>query len=378
MSRLESFAKLKLVRAITSLRVTVVCLSCLIVIVFWGTIYQTEYGLYAAQRRFFYSWTFLAFGFLPFPGARLVMWVFFISLLGATILKLKYRWSNIGILMTHIGVLSFFLSAFVTFHFSQHSSLRLFEGGHANVSSDYNEWELSIWQARALDDSTVQRDVVALAGLQQGRAWSLSDIGCRVEVETYYDHCRADLGPLTADAPLNAAGITRLTKQPRNTSPEEDVPGGIFRITPTGDESQRVLLYGAEPAPLTLEIGDESYRMALRRKRYELPFSMRLLDFERKVHSGTALPKSFKSRVEVRHADSTREVVIWMNHPLRHENFTFFQSSFTPDELGSIFAVVENPGRWFPYIASLITCLGLIVHFVVMLVKSRRRQRGMA
>ena len=105
MSRLESFAKLKLVRAITSLRVTVVCLACLMVIVFWGTIYQTDYGLYASQQRFFYSWYFLAGGFIPLPGARLVMWVFSISLLGATILKLKYRWSNIGILMTHVGVL---------------------------------------------------------------------------------------------------------------------------------------------------------------------------------------------------------------------------------------------------------------------------------
>ena len=374
MSRLESFAKLKLVRAITSLRVPVVCLACLMVIVFWGTIYQTDYGLYASQQRFFYSWYFLAGGFIPLPGARLVMWVFSISLLGATILKLKYRWSNIGILMTHVGVLSFFLAAFITFHSSQHSSVRLFEGGHANVSSDYNEWELSIWQEHPLDASTVQRDVVAVDGLKEGRSWRLSDPNCTVDVETYYDHCRADMGPRSADAPRNAAGITRLTKQKRHTSPEEDVPGGIFRILSTGGDPQRVLLYAAEQVPLTLEIADETYFMALRRKRYELPFSLKLLDFERKVHSGTAIPKSFKSRVEVRHADTTREVVIWMNHPLRYADFTFFQSSFTPDEQGSIFAVVENPGRWLPYIASSITCLGLIVHFVVMLVQSRRRQ----
>jgi hypothetical protein len=53
-----------------------------------------------------------------------------------------------------------------------------------------------------------------------------------------------------------------------------------------------------------------------------------------------------------------------MNEPLRHKGYTFFQSSFIegPDSETSVFAVVKNYGRLFPYISSIIMCVGLLFH----------------
>jgi hypothetical protein len=66
----------------------------------------------------------------------------------------------------------------------------------------------------------------------------------------------------------------------------------------------------------------------------------------------------------------TRKTVIFMNNPLRYQNLTFYQASYSVDEGGrerSTLAVVRNSGWLFPYIASILTFLGLMIHFGRML-----------
>jgi hypothetical protein len=69
-----------------------------------------------------------------------------------------------------------------------------------------------------------------------------------------------------------------------------------------------------------------------------------------------------------------------MNKPFRYKDYTFFQSSYGIDSDGqefSSFAVVKNAGRLVPYIASFLTTLGLIIHFIMQFLKfSRQRSVG--
>ena len=53
-----------------------------------------------------------------------------------------------------------------------------------------------------------------------------------------------------------------------------------------------------------------------------------------------------------------------MNEPLRYKGYTFFQSSFIegPEGETTVLAVVKNYGRLFPYISSIIMCIGLLFH----------------
>ena len=66
---------------------------------------------------------------------------------------------------------------------------------------------------------------------------------------------------------------------------------------------------------------------------------------------------------------TNRKILIKMNEPLRYKNYTFYQSSFIEEESGetSVFAVVENYGRLFPYISSIIMCFGLLLHLIIKL-----------
>ncbi len=130
-----------MIKILSSVRLTVVALFLLFVLTFWGTVAQVEQGLYAAQERFFASFFFLAGGWLPFPGAQLVLWVLFINLVSMLISDFDRfrRWSSLGNLIIHLGLLLYFIAAFCIFHLSRESYVRLMEGTTATVSRSYTD-----------------------------------------------------------------------------------------------------------------------------------------------------------------------------------------------------------------------------------------------
>ena len=118
----------------------------------------------------------------------------------------------------------------------------------------------------------------------------------------------------------------------------------------------------------------------LRRERTYLPFSLELIDFKKEMHTGTDIAKSYSSKINLHEKDIKRPVLIEMNIPLRHKNYTFYQSSFREDNFNSttILSVVKNYGRLFPYISSIIMCIGLLLHMVLrlpMLFSERRKRK---
>jgi cytochrome c biogenesis protein ResB len=69
-----------------------------------------------------------------------------------------------------------------------------------------------------------------------------------------------------------------------------------------------------------------------------------------------------------------REVLIYMNEPLRYHGETFYQAGTLPDDTGTVLQVVHNPGSWLPYIACTMVIFGLAVHFGMNLVVFLRRR----
>jgi len=56
-----------------------------------------------------------------------------------------------------------------------------------------------------------------------------------------------------------------------------------------------------------------------------------------------------------------------MNEPLKHNGYTFYQSSFQENKMGepiaSVLSVNYDPGRWIKYFGSLCIVLGSIMLF---------------
>ena len=364
----KKFCKNPIIQNLSSVKIAVVCLALLFILTLWGTIDQVSNGLYLAQARFFNSWAFTFWGFVPFPGARLVLWVFFINLVCAGIVRHVFRWSNAGIIITHFGLLLFLVAAFVTYHGMQESNITLREGEGANVSTAYHNWEVSLW-AQEGD----QKNVVAFDAdqLKKGQKLNFDKFGISAVVEEYYRSCDAfrDSEAGGSEVPLNNAGIQSLKELPLDKEPQNNYPGGIFQLDGIDQGKVEILLYGAETDPLLITKNGKNYYVMLRRKRYPMPFTIELKDFTMERHPNTEMARSYKSLVNVLSHGVSREVLISMNEPLRHKNYTFYQASYSVDRSGyehSTLAVVKNTGRLLPYIATFVTVAGLIVHLLLM------------
>src|SRR3989338_499420 len=172
---------------LSSLKLTVTCLFLLFVLTWWGTVFQVNHGLYLAQKQIFHGFMFLAFGFLPFPGAQLVLWVFFINLVCVALTRfIHYRFNKIGILIIHFGILTYFVGAFVTFTITKETFLQLLEGEGSNVSAFYHDWELSIWKE---DGSSKKVTALNVEFFQPRKKYPL-DERFSLEVESYYPNAQ--------------------------------------------------------------------------------------------------------------------------------------------------------------------------------------------
>lgn len=378
MSFRQKLKNIPALHQLASLNLTTVCLILLFVLTLWGTIAQVKDGLYIAQERYFHSLYFMAFGFIPFPGAQLVMWLLFLNLIAVLLVKFVYSWNNIGILVTHFGLILFLVSGYVTLHNSKSSHLTLNEGQAIDVSTSFDEWELAIWENTNVNDNGKRaRDITAIDIKSfTDDAVTLDKIGLSVKKMTYYRNCDA-YGGSGENPYINGSQIYKIEQAPLQKEPSKNRPGGIFEVSNGNTEPVKVLLYGGETNATLVNVDGRVYKFSLRLIRYPLPFMVKLIDFIKESHPGTDTARSYKSLVAVETNDVWREKMISMNNPLRHNDFTFYQSSFSVDKYQnetSTLAVVENNGRLLPYIATGVTFAGLVIHFVMVAVRERKKR----
>ena len=95
----------------------------------------------------------------------------------------------------------------------------------------------------------------------------------------------------------------------------------------------------------------------------DLPFAIRLNEFQLERYPGSMAPSSYASEVTVIKNDKTYDYRIFMNRTLNEGNFLFFQSSYFPDETGTVLSVNNDPGKWPTYFGYFLLTLGLFLNF---------------
>ncbi|MDD3054899.1 MAG: cytochrome c biogenesis protein CcsA [Aliarcobacter sp.] len=96
----------------------------------------------------------------------------------------------------------------------------------------------------------------------------------------------------------------------------------------------------------------------------ELPFSIKLNDFQLDRYPGSMSPSSYASEVTVlKENGKTYDYRIFMNRTMHEGNFLFFQSSYFPDETGTVLSVNNDPGKWPTYLGYFLLTLGLLLNF---------------
>lgn len=83
----------------------------------------------------------------------------------------------------------------------------------------------------------------------------------------------------------------------------------------------------------------------------QLPFSVKLQQFQVKTYSGTQMPSDFVSTLRVTDAGGATLVgQASMNHVFSHEGYRFFQSGYDPATGGTVLSVQHDPvGIWLTY-----------------------------
>jgi hypothetical protein len=114
----------------------------------------------------------------------------------------------------------------------------------------------------------------------------------------------------------------------------------------------------------------------MRPQRHYEPYSVTLEKFSHDIYPGTDIPKNFSSKIHLNiPGDSSgREVLIYMNNPLRYGGLTYYQASFEGEHT-TILQVVRNPSWLVPYIACGAIALGLIIQFLIHLVGFAGKRR---
>jgi hypothetical protein len=260
--------------------------------------------------------------------------------------------------------------------------MRLAGGETKNYSEDVRRMELAVIDTgdNELDQVTAIPDTVLRRSRTIGH-WSLP---FRIVVRNFYQNSRVKM---LSDAGNEARPIANqgpgaqiaVQSAPRATGVDErDVTSAAIEILPKdGGSLGTWLVSDALGAPQTFSCGGRTWIIALRPARYYKPYSVTLQKFTHERYAGTEIPKNFASRISLIDPERAvnRDVLIYMNHPLRYRGETFYQAGFQQDDSASILQVVHNPSFIAPYVACLIVAAGLVVQFGYHLVGFSRRRR---
>ncbi len=381
----------KIIDLTTSLKLTIVCLAAGMALIFAGTLAQVHLGIHEAQQRYFQSWLVwwpaegTGFRIPIFPGGHLIGAVLLVNLIAAHVKRFRWTWKKFGIHLTHAGLIIMLAGGLFTDLFAVESHLRLERGDTKNYSEDQQHMELAVIDTT--DNDLDQVTAIPESVLKKNRTIDHWSLPFRIAVRNFYQNSRLkmlnDGGPAAKPIANQGPGaMIAVEPVPRTTAQDErDVPAAAIEILPKdGGSLGTWLVSDALGAPQTFSCGGRTWKIAMRTARYYKPYSVTLQKFTHEKYAGTEIPKNFASKVTLIDPERSvnRDVLIYMNHPLRYRGETFYQAGFQQDDRATILQVVHNPSFLAPYVACVIVAAGLLWQFGFHLVGFARKRRATA
>lgn len=367
----------RLLSMLSSMELTVFCLIVLMILVVACTLAQVSLGIHGAVeqyvRSFFVWWRpeALPFAIPIFPGGGLAGGLLLLNLGVVQVRRLEVSWRKAGLWIIHFGMALLFLGEFATAFLQVESHLTIEEGQTVNYSQDTRRMELAVIDVTEGDADDVRSIPTSL--VKERTEIADASLPFALRVQAFYDNAELRMRaegdpPSMATAGVGANVLVRPA--PRPLGEEQDLPAALIEPVAKDGRSYGVFLVSPNlGAPQEFVHEGRRWSMALRPRRYYMPFSLTLKDFRHDVYPGTQIPKNFSSLVRLldpRSGDD-RDVLIYMNSPLRHGGLTFYQASFGKNNTLSVLQVVRNPSWTLPYISCALVALGLLWHFGMML-----------
>lgn len=367
-------------RGIVSIELAVVAMAILMVLVFMCTIAQVKMGTYGAVEHFmrhFLVWARLGNFEIPvFPGGALVGLVLTANLVASLLDRLVWNWRKLGLWLVHAGLILLFAGEFITAAFQDDMRMTIEEGQTVGYLESARDVELAIIDT--MDPAFDEVFAIPATMLAEFVIVDLPSTAISLNVRRFFPNAQLSDRAPSDPTPLATMGVgtgVNIVEREVTTSDDEDNHVSALVEPMVAGHSQGVWLVSqAVDAPQSFSHEGHTYQLSIRPRRSYLPYTISLKKFTHAVYPGTDIPKDFSSLVHISNPlrGEERDVLIYMNQPLRYDGKAFYQASFGKGDTMSILQVVENPGWLLPYVSCVLVTLGLLFHFAL----SLRRRKG--
>ncbi len=359
---------------LVSLKLTVLLLVFSIVLVLAATLDQVNLGVWVVQEKYFNTfvvfWKVGGVSLAIFPGGYTIGGLLLINLLGSHLYRFAFSWRKAGIWLAHAGLILLLVGQLLTGLMQDEYHMRLDQGQTRNYSESFRNIELAITDTTDPKADQVvsipERPLARLETVQHPR------LPFRVAVKTFLPNSTLQMrAPNAAADPAAPATqgvgpqILATLKPLTYKADERNLPSAFVELIGPDGPIGTWLVSPLLEEPQAFAFAGRTYKMALRFARHYKPFSLTLLKFSHDRYAGTDIPKNFSSRIRLNTPDGRddREVLIYMNNPLRYAGLTFYQAGFENNDTTTVLQVVRNPSWLIPYIACAVMTLGLLLQF---------------
>lgn len=387
-------------RFISSFGLAVATFVLLLIITYLGTVAQIEIGLLKAQQVYFESWFFIedfayfknnmeslewlqgkAYPKLLLPGGKLLLVVLFFNLLIGGIIRLRKKWHKPGLIISHFSIVVLLVGSFVEYRKADRGNLKLDPKQTADYFTSYYDWDIEITKAGAGpgDEALVipYEQINYLEG-DLSRTFRSDKLPFDVQVSNYVINSQPNRATASPGAGPAAKGYYLEVGEEQKEA-EMNVGGcKVSLLKPgTSEPLDEGILWGLANAPMTAEVGGQQFLVTMVRRIWPLPFAVRLDQFEFDLHPMTRMAREYTSTISQIEDGAEKTVIITMNEPMRDEGYVLYQSGYGPDNAQpgdpnayTVLAVADNPADYIPMISCIMVGIGLLIHFIQMMVQS--------
>ncbi len=293
-----------------------------------ATFIESKYGSPTAKDVVYDAWWF-----------KLVILLLTVNLTGNMFIRKLYKKKKLTIFLFHIAFVFIVVGAAVTRYISYEGTMHIREGEDSSVLFTFDTWITGTLE-KGDEKVSFQKRTLFVPGREHRFKKKV-----RLGGEVY--------------------SIRLISYMP--SARPATVPDILqFRISgKEGTKKVYVRAYHGQPGtPTEVMFGDTRVRLAFGVKEIRLPFSLHLNDFQIERYPGSNSPSSYASEVVLTDPEKgvKRPFRIYMNHVLNYRGYRFFQSSYDPDEKGTILSVNHDAlGTTLTYIGYFLMTLGMLL-----------------
>ena len=361
-----------------------ICLLLLFAATFFGTLEQTQVGLYLTLQKYFDMEALFIIPELngkiiplPLPGTFWVCAVLCVNLTLGGLVRIRKGWKTVGVLIAHFSMIFLMVAGAVSQVSKKEGVMHVYQGDRSDYARSYTEPSIEIYSPG--EDGERARPYVVKSehfdGLDPDERLTIRLPELPFDLVVSGFRRSSELLQLSRFKEQHKGERVVdgffLQERPRVQQEETNLTGCYLTVQDKEGNSLRELILHYNgmpfPTPVTAMVEGKRYEFSLTRWIWPMPFEVELDKTLGEYWPGTEAPSWFQSDITKVEDDLRKKYSIVMNKPMRHEGITLYQASWAPPAPGgrpsSGFAIVQNPSDQWPKWSLYIASFGLMLHF---------------